>query len=1035
MDTSEKNVETQIEQHLTTHGYTQRQPQHFDPVNALDPEMLFDFLYATQLATWKKLEQHHGAQVKERFLKRLAQEIETRGTLDVLRKGVIDLGCKFELAYFKPEDTLNPDHQRLYNANILSIMRQVHYSPKDTNKSLDLVLLLNGLPIFTAELKNPLTGQTVEDAIWQYRKTRNPNDPILKFGRCLAHFAVDTDLVYMTTHLKADETRFLPFNQGNDKAAGNPTNPNGFKTAYLWEQIWQRDSLLDILNNFVQLRDIEDDKGNKTGKKAIIFPRYHQLDAVRRLVNHAQTSGTGHSYLIQHSAGSGKSETIAWLSLRLSSLKHLQADNAWRRVFDSILVITDRKNLDQQLQRTIRGFVQVTGVVTAIKNNKSSELAKALERGDDVIITTLQTFKFAVEKMTSLKGRKFAVIIDEAHSSQSGEGKDAVKKVLSFNQPIAAEPTGDYQVIDASRRFATDPLAAAAQAESEPEPDAEDEINTVVTTQQQQKGRSPHISYFAFTATPKPKTLETFGIRVDLPDGKPNFVPFSLYSMRQAIDEGFILDVLQDYTTYTTYFNLIKQVTEDPHYDKGKAAIVLKSYADIHDHAIASKTEIMVDHFHQHIANLIDGQAKAMIVTRSRLHAVRYKFACDRYLKEKGYPYRALVAFTGGVVDPDTPLPDPYTESKLNGHPDSQTVEIFRQQDYRFLIVARKFQTGFNQPLLQTMYVDKRLGGVEAVQTLSRLNRIYPSKEKVFVLDFANEADEIQAAFQPYYQATILSEATDPNKLYDLKRTLEGFHLFTAPEVETFARAYFPTKANPNPNQAKLHPILNPIVENNYQQQTPENKAAIRKRLGDYIRTYAFLVHIITFTDAELEKFYQFARWLLKKLPIDRDRLPTDLTDHINMDSYRIQQTSAGQIRLLTEDGELVPLSGLGTGRPTVENLAPLSEILTYINEHFDPGDWSAKDKLSFFADDMNRRLARSEGLARALDPTINPSEETRKLAFETYFKEILEDMIDTNFEIYQKLSDDSSFGELFRQVMFTNFLKYLDATRNRETG
>ena len=900
---------------------------------------------------------------------------------------MIDLGCKFELAYFKPEDTLNPDHQRFYNANILTIMRQVHYSPKDTDKSLDLVLFLNGLPIFTAELKNPLTSQTVEDAIWQYRKTRNPNDPLLKFGRCLAHFAVDTDLVYMTPHLKGDDTRFLPFNRGNDKAAGNPDNPNGFKTAYLGEQIWERDSLLDILNNFVQLRDIEDDKGKKTGEKEMIFPRYHQLDAVRRLVNHAQTSGTGHSYLIQHSAGSGKSETIAWLSLRLSSLKHLQPDSRWVRVFDSILVITDRKNLDQQLQRTIRGFVQVTGVVTAIKNNKSNELAKALERGDDVIITTLQTFRFAVEKMTTLNGRKFAVIIDEAHSSQSGEGKDAIKQVLSVNLPTAAEPTGNYQVIDASGRFATDPLAVAEQAESEPDPDSEDEINEIITAQQQQKGRSPHISYFAFTATPKPKTSETFGIKIDLPDGTVDFVPFSLYSMRQAIEEGFILDVLEDYTTYTTYFNLIKRVTEDPHYNKGKAATVLKSYADIHEHAIATKIEIMVDHFHHQVASLIDGQAKVMIVTRSRLHAVRYKLACDRYLKDKGYSYKALVAFTGGVVDPENPLPDPYTESKMNGFPDSQTVEVFRQQEYRFLIVARKFQTGFNQPLLQTMYVDKRLGGVEAVQTLSRPNRVFPGKEKVFVLDFANDAEEIQTALQRYYQATILSEATDPNKLYDLKRILEEFRLFSAAEVEAFARAYFPTKANPKPNQARLHPILNPVVEN-YQQRTPEEKADIRKRLGDYIRTYSFLVQIITFTDADLEKFYQFARFLLKKLPIDRDRLPADLTDHISMDSYRVQQTSTGQIRLLTEDGELVPLSDLGTGRPTTENVAPLSEILGYINEHFDPGDWSEEDKLGFFADDMNRRLARSEGLNRALDPIINPSEETRRLAFETYFKD-----------------------------------------------
>jgi type I restriction enzyme R subunit len=1022
MDTSEKDFEAQIEEHLTTHGFIKRDYHNFDAVNAIDPQMLFDFIYATQPDTWQKLETQHGSQVKPNFLKRLTKEIESRGTLDVFRRGVIDLGCKFELAYFKPEDNLNPDHNRLYQANILTIMRQVHYSPKDTLKSLDTVVFLNGLPVFTIELKN--LRQNVQDAIAQYRHTRNPNEPLLKFKRCLAHFAVDTDLVYMTTHLQGENTRFLPFNQGNDKAAGNPINPIGFSTAYFWEQVLERDSLLDILNNFAQLRDILDDKGIKTGNQEIIFPRYHQLDAVRKMVSHAQTKGTGDSYLIQHSAGSGKSETIAWLVLRLSSLKNAQN----QRVFDSILVITDRTNLDQQLQRTIRGFNHVAGTITTIDKNKSTNLAKALEQGDDIIISTLQTFRFALEKITSLNGKKFAVVIDEAHSSQSGESKDAVKKVLSFGSPlrvvpkvpIAAEPSTPYQTNE--------------QIEEENEPDSEDEINDIVTSTQRQKGRSPHISYFAFTATPKPKTLETFGIRLTQPDGKEIFVPFSLYSMRQAIDEGFILDVLQNYTTYSSYFNLIKSITDDPNYDKKKADYIIKTYADHHEHSIRTKTEIMVEHFHQQTASLINGQAKAMIVTRSRLQAVRYKLAFDRYLKDKGYPYKALVAFSGGVIDPEYPLPDPYTESNMNGVPESKTVETFQQNEYRFLIVARKFQTGFNQPLLQTMYVDKRLSGVEAVQTLSRLNRTTANKDQVFVLDFANETQEIQSAFQPYYQASILSEATDPNKLYDLKRLLEEFHLFTSNDVENFARAYFPTQKNPKPNQANLHPILNPIVES-YQVLTPEEKADFRTRLGDYVRTYAFLVQILTFPDADLEKFYQFARFLIKKLPIDRDRLPTELTNYISMDSYRIQQTSTGKIQLLTEDVKLVPLSGLGTGKPSTIDPAPLSEILTYVNENFDPGDWTEEDKLSFFADDINRRLAKNEGLNRALDPTINPSEETRKLAFDTFFGEILEEMIDTNFDIYQKLSDDTNFGKLFRQVMFNNFQKYLSDRREQNIG
>lgn len=1023
MDTSEKDFEAQIEEHLTTHGFIKRDYHNFDAVNAIDSQMLFDFIYATQPDTWQKLETQHGSQVKPNFLKRLTKEIESRGTLDVFRRGVIDLGCKFELAYFKPEDNLNPDHNRLYQANILTIMRQVHYSPKDTLKSLDTVLFLNGLPVFTIELKNPFKGQNVQDAIAQYRHTRNPNEPLLKFKRCLAHFAVDTDLVYMTTHLQGENTRFLPFNQGNDKAAGNPINPNGFSTAYFWEQVLERDSLLDILNNFAQLRDILDDKGNKTGNQEIIFPRYHQLDAVRKMVSHAQTKGTGDSYLIQHSAGSGKSETIAWLVLRLSSLKNAQN----QRVFDSILVITDRTNLDQQLQRTIRGFNHVAGTITTIDKNKSTNLAKALEQGDDIIISTLQTFRFALEKITILNGKKFAVVIDEAHSSQSGESKDAVKKVLSFGSPlrvvpkvpIAAEPSTPYQTNE--------------QIEEENEPDSEDEINDIVTSTQRQKGRSPHISYFAFTATPKPKTLETFGIRIDQPDGKEIFVPFSLYSMRQAIDEGFILDVLQNYTTYISYFNLIKSITDDPNYDKKKAAYIIKTYADHHEHSIRTKTEIMVEHFHQQTANLLNGQAKAMIVTRSRLQAVRYKLAFDRYLKDKGYPYKALVAFSGGVIDPEYPFPDPYTESNMNGVPESKTVETFQQNEYRFLIVARKFQTGFNQPLLQTMYVDKRLSGVEAVQTLSRLNRTTANKDQVFVLDFANETQEIQSAFQPYYQATILSEATDPNKLYDLKRLLEEFHLFTSSDVETFARAYFPTRKNPKPNQAKLHPILNPIVDS-YQALTPEEKADFRTRLGDYVRTYAFLVQILTFPDADLEKFYQFARFLLKKLPIDRDRLPTELTNYISMDSYRIQQTSTGKIQLLTEDGELVPLSGLGTGKPSTIDPAPLSELLKYINDRYGT-DFVESDKLTFFSEDIFRRLEKTEGIHRALDPKINPSQETREIAFKNYYNDILEDMIDTNFDIYQKLSDNEDLGNNFCQVMFNNFQKYLSGRRDQNVG
>ncbi|MFB2835112.1 type I restriction endonuclease subunit R, partial [Floridanema evergladense] len=849
---------------------------------------------------------------------------------------------------------------------------------------------------------------TVKDAIEQYRHTRNPKETLLKFGRCLAHFAVDTDLIYMTTCLTGEDTNFLPFNQGNNQSAGNPNNPNGFKTAYLWEQILEKDSLLNILDNFVQMRDILDDKGKKTGKQEIIFPRYHQLDAVRKLVADCLTYGTGKSYLIQHSAGSGKSETIAWLALHLASLKNDQN----QRVFNSILVITDRKNLDQQLQNTIKGFNHVPGTITPIKNNKSTQLAKALETGDDIIISTLQTFRFALEKITSLQGSRFAVIIDEAHSSESGKSKEAVKTILSFNNLETAEEIDNN------------------------EPDAEEEINQIVANHQQLKGRVSHVSYFAFTATPKPKTLETFGIPVEQPDGKTEFIPFSLYSMRQAIEENFILDVLQNYTTFKTYFKLVQAIAQDPKYSKIKAAKKIKDYADLHPHAIRSKIKVIVDHFHNQVADQIDGQAKAMIVTRSRLHAVRYKLEIDRYIKEEGYAYKALVAFTGGIIDQENPLPEAYTETRMNGIPESQTTEAFKGKEYRFLIVAKKFQTGFNQPLLQTMYVDKPLKGVEVVQTLSRLNRIHPNKNQVFVLDFMNETDEIQKVFQTYYQATILSEATDQNKLYDLQYSLESFGIFTTADVENLARVYFPTKENPQPNQANLHPILNPIADK-FKERSPEEQALFRKKLGDYVSNYAFLVQVITFSDVYLEKLYQFARFLLPKVRTEGGSLAMDISDRISMDSYRIQQTSTGQIKLLTEDGELVPFTNSDTSKPATEKTAPLSEILDYINKHFDPGDLSDADKLNAFAEDMTQKLEEKEDLIRALDPTINPSEETRELAFETVYKNLLEEIVDeNNFDIYQQLTDNPSFVDLFIKVMFKNFQKHLEQRQGlQESG
>jgi len=992
IDTSEKDFEDRVVAYLADHNFTQRLPEQYDRSQCLDPGALFDFIYATQAKQWEKLKAQHGEQVKERFLKRLAKEIETRGTLDVMRRGVTDLGCHFDLAYFRPETTMNEEHARLYKANIISVVRQLKYSQQNEN-CIDLVLFVNGLPVITAELKNPLKGQNVQNAIWQYRNDRDPKEPLLAFKRCLAHFAVDTDLALMTTRLRGKGTEFLPFNKGDKKGAGNPANPNGFKTAYLWEEIWQRDSLLDIIQNFLELVDLEDDKGRKTGEQELIFPRYHQLDAVRRLVQDAKKNGTGRRYLVEHSAGSGKSNSIAWLCHRLAGLHDAHDE----RVFDSIVVVTDRRVLDRQLRRTIKSFEQVKGIVTAIETNKSEQLANALHEGADIIVTTLQTFPFVVKKISTLAGQRFAVVIDEAHSSQTGESTRSMKKVLD---------AADLE---------------KAEQEEKAEGDDEDAINAAIEAQMKQRGQLPNVSYFAFTATPKNKTLELFGVKQ--PDGR--FVPFSLYSMRQAIEEKFILDVLKNYTTFRVYFGLMKKIEDDPNYEKGKAAYLLKSYADLHEHGIHEKTKIMVEHFHEKVRQRIDGLAKAMVVTRSRLHAVRFKRAFEKYRKEKGYPYRVLVAFSGTVHDPETGMD--YTEANMNGFPETKTADTFKGNEYRFLIVANKFQTGFDQPLLHTMYVDKKLGGVNAVQTLSRLNRVHAGKDDPLVLDFANNEKEIQDSFQPYYECTLLSEPTDPNKLYDLKRIIEDYHLFGQSEVDAFAKVYFSKTGK----QEKLLAILEPVVDR-HKATEAKTREEFRKHLGDYVRLYAFLSQLLTFTDIGLEKFYQFARHLLRKLGVPDDQLPREITDQIDMDSYRIQLTSSGEIKLLAEDGELKPISALGTWATKEEERAPLSEIIQYINEHYGT-DFTGADKVRYFAEDMERRLSDREGLRNALNPTVNPSIENQKLAFGTFFSDTLEDMISTNVEIYKKIVDDQNFGALFRDFMFNKLASAL--TRAAESG
>ena len=977
MDTSEAAFESYIEEHLVDiHGYRRRDGRksrngaQYDIANALDWELLLEFITSTQPDTWRDLEQQHGPRTKDEFLKRLTRQIARHGTLHVLRHGLKLYGCYFDLAYFRPASRLNPEHWRKYGRNILSVTRQLHYSAKNNN-SIDLVLFLNGLPILTIELKNKLTGQRSLNAIIQYQKDRDiKGEPLLQFKRCLVHFAVDGDEVYMTTRLQGTATHFLPFNKGYNRQAGNPPNPDGYASSYLWEEVFQPDHLLELVGSFVFVEVEENEDGGKTEK--LIFPRYHQRDAVRQLIAHARAEGPGQNYLIQHSAGSGKSKTIAWLAHRLAAL-HGEDD---QRVFDSVIVITDRRILDRQLREAVRQIEKTAGVVNAIDKD-STQLAAALEAGSPIIVTTLQKFPFVLEKVHALAGHSFAIIADEAHSSQTGETTKSMKAVLR----------GDLEDEDAQEPDA---------------PTGEDLINASMEA----RGRQANLSFFAFTATPKPKTLETFGVQQA--DG--SFRPFHLYSMRQAIEEGFILDVLANYTTFATYFHLHKTVEDDPRYPKSRAMAQMRHYVDLHEHTIAIKTQIMVEHFWENTRHKIPdaqgtGQAKAMVVTRSRLHAVRYKRAFDKYLKQQGYPVKALVAFSGTVEDSGKG----YTEAGMNGFPDTQTARAFQKPENRFLIVAEKFQTGYDMPLLHTMYIDKTLSGVAAVQTPSRLNRTHPGKTDTMVLDFVNEAEHIQEAFQPYYETTILSEGTDPNKLYDLQDALADFELYSPEQVAEVAELFL----RKGEKAARLQPLLRAVVDKFNFIADPERRESFRSELRNYIRLYAFLSQIISFRDADLERLYLFGRLLLKSLPAEEGRPSLHLAESVDLESYRVQQTHSSTLRLDEENGWIDPLSDLDGVLPDDPEKAALSQIIKELNERFGT-EFDEGDRV-FFAE-LKTRLTENESLRESAK--VNSRENVR-LLHDALFMAVLQTMIDSNFDMFKRINDNEEFGQKVREAIF----------------
>lgn len=972
----ESGFEAHIEKFLDEkHAYRKRTPAQYDKEYGLDIELLLEFLQSTQEKEWRKLTEHHGAEfVKEKFLKRLDEEIDARGVLDVLRRGIKDNGCSFTLAYFQPATGINEETQRLFAANIFSVVRQVKYSLQNEN-CIDMVLFLNGLPIFTVELKNQLTGQSIAHGKKQYRSDRDPREKILAFKRCLAHFAVDTLEVAMTTKLEGLRTYFLPFNKGDGLSAGNPVNPKGYKTAYMWEEIWKKEMVLEIIGRFMHLKREErtDTKGKRVKKEIQIFPRYHQLQTVRRLIADAREHGPGCNYLIQHSAGSGKSNTIAWTAHRLAELH----DAKDQKVFDSVIVITDRRILDHQLQETVAEFEQVRGVVKKIDEH-SSQLKEALEHGEKIIITTLQKFPVISESVGKLPGKRFAVLIDEAHSSQSGEQSKALKKALSTTLEDAEK---DDEVLK--------------------EPDMEDTI----AEEMRMRGRQKNVSFFAFTATPKQKTLELFGEKLD--DG--SFAPFSIYSMKQAIEEKFILDVLKNYTTYKTYFHLMKKVQEDPEYQKNTVQRLLINYVDIHPHTIGMKVQIITDHFMSQIAHQIGKKAKAMIVTRSRLHAVRYKIAMDAHIREKHLPYKALVAFSGTVRDGGAE----YTEANMNGFPDTQTAEAFERDEYKFLIVAEKFQTGFDQPLLAAMYVDKKLSNLNAVQTLSRLNRIHPEKEETFVLDFVNDTEMIKKAFQPYYETTVLSEGTNPNVLHNLAGDIYASKLFTEEEAGRVAILYF-ADADPGRINSEVDVIAKRV--NELEEKELEE---LRSLLLDYLKKYAFISQIITYTDTSLEKLYVFLRLLVKKIKIERTELPKEVLDKIDLESIKIPKTSQGSISLQAGGEKLEPM-GDGKRGFDEEDKDFLSRILQEVNERFGT-EFTEDDRV--ILNDLSMRLLKNQKLKGTIQ---NNAPDAAMIRYKKMYQDEKIGMLNRHYGLYEKLDQNKELDEFVMRRVFDFIVKKL---------
>ncbi|MEA0940034.1 type I restriction endonuclease [Xanthomonas campestris pv. campestris] len=996
---SEHDFETAIEVSLlASGGYQVRKAADYDESLALFPADVIGFLKDSQPSRWQQLETLLGVRTQATVLEALAKELEIKGALHVLRHGFKCYGKTLRLAYFCPNSGMNPEAAAKYAHNRLTITRQVSFTSglkrpdgKPKRCIIDVTLAVNGLPVVTVELKNPLTGQPASEAIHQYQHDRDERDRLFAFKqRALVHFAIDPDEAWMTTRLKGRETVFLPFNRGDQHGAGNPPVPGNWKTHYLWDEVLNADSLLDILQRFMHLeikeRQIITDKGVRTVRKeTMIFPRYHQLDAVRRLVGHARAHGSGHNYLVQHSAGSGKSNSIAWLAHRLASLHDAHEE----KVFHSVVVVTDRRVLDQQLQNTIYQFEHKTGVVEKIDED-TRQLARALSGGTPIIISTIQKFPFIARALARLEadgedvkldtaGKRFAVIVDEAHSSQSGETAMTLRGMLNRDGIEAA---------------------VAAQLSDEEDDELDEATRAVILREAQKRARQPNLSFFAFTATPKFKTKVLF----DTP-GPSGESPFHEYSMRQAIEEGFIMDVLANYTTYKRFFGLIKQVENDPEVSRKQAAKALTRYMELHPVNIEQVVSVIVEHFRLHVMHELGGRAKAMVVTGSRLAAVKYKLAFDRYIKDNRYDgIRSLVAFSGTVEDPEDPGAS-YTEVAMNdGLAESELPEAFERDDYRVLLVAEKYQTGFDQPLLQAMYVVKKLAGVQAVQTLSRLNRMAPGKKRTFVLDFANKEEDIHKAFKPYYESTPIGDNAGPEKLSELQHKLLTPAIFTPADVDAFAQAWYrPKREHSGSDHKQMNAVLDAVVQR-FKAQEEEKQDEFRGLLTAYRNLYAFLSQIVPYQDSDLEKLYTFVRNLMTKLPPADDGKAFVLDDEVSLRYYRMQQLTDGSIDLT--QGELYSLKGptdVGTSRVADEAVS-LSSLVEKLNVRFGT-DFNEADQLFF--DQIKISAEASEQIKEA-------AKANNLRDFTAYLGRVLDELfierMEGNEEIFSRIMTDREF-------------------------